>query len=116
MNHYKRKTEEPQVSANSGAGYLIRNGRTKEEVYLKDIRNERYRDPMAETEFHLDGSRPMRRRKKAETEKAAPENCAVATWTPDETQAMYFPTLREAEKTIERWHELRMARATIVRG
>ena len=118
MNDYTKKDDIFQgASANSGAGYLIKNGRTREEVYLKEIRTERVRNIAMENEFHLEGSGKARRRKrKEEQEKKAPDSCAVATWTKDETQEMYFPTLREAEKTIERWHVLRMARPTIVRG
>lgn len=116
MKDYNNKLVEFQpVSANDGAGYLIRNGRTKEECYLKDVRTERGRDLISEYTFQLPGSRPPKRRKKKEEEET-PEACAVATWTTDETQAMYFDTMRDAQKLIEKWSVLRMAKPTIVRG
>ena len=116
MKDYNNKLVEFQpVSANGGAGFLIRNGRMTEEYYLKDIRTERGRDLNIEYEFHLPGTcRPLKRKKKEEKE--APETCAVATWTKDESEAMYFETMRDAQKLIEKWHVIRMARPTIVRG
>lgn len=116
MKDYNNKRVEFQpVSANGGAGWLIRNGRVREEYYLKSIRNEKVRDIVAENEFHLPKGRPPRKRGR-EKPRAPEEACLTAIWTQDETQAMYFPTMREAQKMIEKFSILRMARATIVRG
>lgn len=116
MTDYNNKLVEFQpASANRGAGYLIRNGGTKEEVYLKSVQREMVREILSEYEFHLPKGRPPRKkpgRKPAEPKEDSP----TATWTADETQAMYFSSLRDAEKMIEKWPILRKAQATIVKG
>lgn len=115
MKDYNNKLVEFQpVSANDGAGYLIRNGRTKEEVYLKSVSRERMREIMAEYEFHLPKGRKPRK-KKQKPEEGTQEYGATATWTEDETAAMHFETMREAQQLIDKWSILRMAGATIVK-
>ena len=116
MKDYNNKLVNFQVvSANNGAGFLIRNGRTKEEVYLKSIRKERSRDLQMEYEFHMPNGNAPRRKKRKEKEEIQ-AMCAVSTWTADETQAMYFDTRKDAERMIESWDLLKHAHAEIIQG
>ena len=117
--NYKGKEETGQAaSANAGAGFLIRNGRTKEEAYLKSIRKERktswMESPVGQQE--VPDSKKARRRGEIEPEDEAPQLCAVATWTMDEEQAMYFGSRAEAEKMIQKWPVLQHARAEVIQG
>lgn len=47
-------------------------------------------------------------------EEEKPKGQSVATWTEDETQAMYFGSVIEAQRVIDRWPVLKMAKATII--
>lgn len=118
MSQYKGKTEDRQAGgASQGTGWLIRNGRTAEECYLKDIRKERYRDPLFEIEYGTPARERGRKRKHAEErQEDMPEPCAVATWTMDETQAIYYASAAEARKVIASWPLLQKARAKVIQA
>ena len=86
--------------------FMIRQIVDGEEYYLKAVETDRLRDLLLEEAF----GRKMSRKKKTANEKKAqdPNNQNVtATWTKDETKAMYFRSMKEAEKVIRKWKELR---------
>ena len=98
-----------------GGEFLIRNGQTKEECYLKSIRNEKSRDLLLDYAYGQNmGNLPKKSRKGAKKEDTTSRGEAVATWTEDETQAMYFRSRIEAQRVIDRWRVLQWAKATIV--
>ena len=115
MNNYSEKAAEGQGSANQGAGYLIRNGRTQEECYLKCILKDRNRDIVLEEGFDWKKKRTRKRRPEKKPEELS-EICATAVWMTDETQATYFSSRAEAQKLIDQWHVLQMARAVVIQG
>ena len=115
MNNYSEKAAEGQGSANQGAGYLIRNGRTAEECYLKCILKDRNRDIVLEEGFDWKKKRTRKRRPEKKPEELS-EICATAVWMTDETQATYFSSRAEAQKLIDQWHVLQMARAVVIQG
>lgn len=99
-----------------GHEYLIKNGRTKEECYLKSIATEKSRDVLLEYKYGQNLGNKKKRSRKREwiREEEKPQGQTVATWTEDETQAMYFGSMIEAQRVIDRWRVLQWARATIV--
>ena len=103
-------------SANTGAGFLIRNGRTGEECYLVDVGKDIPRDLEAEA---FGDSAPKRGRKwkcVESREKIAPKSTTTSIWTQDETLAMYFGSRAEAQDLIKNWHVLQMAGAYVVQA
>ena len=115
MNNYSEKAAEGQGSANQGAGYLIQNGRTQEECYLKCILKDRNRDIVLEEGFDWKKKKARKRRPEKKPEELS-EICATAVWMTDETQATYFSSRAEAQKLIDQWHVLQMARAVVIQG
>lgn len=111
MDNYTGKSE-------NGQEWLIRNGRTKEECYLRMIRKERKsswaEDPVGS--LQIQKKKKASRRSEVLPEETAPGLCAVATWTMDETQAMYFRSEAEALALIEQWPVLKKAKARPVQG
>ena len=113
----EKKMKSKTNSANSGAGFLIRNGRTKEEVYLMSVGKDKAKDRM---EFGSDQEPILRKGRKwkcvESIEEIMPKSTTTAIWTRDETQAMYFGSRVEAQKLIDKWLVLRLANPTIVEG
>ena len=105
-------------SANQGTGYLIRNGRTKEECYLQSIGKDPARNPVYD--FLTGREIPKKRNRKwkcvESREEIGPKTTATSRWTADETKAMYFGSRAEAEELIQKWKVLKMARAYVVQG
>ena len=99
-----------------GHEYLIKNGRTKEECYLKSIGTEKIRDVLLEYAYgqSLGEKKTKSRKREWIREEEKPKGQSVATWTEDETQAMYFGSVIEAQRVIDRWPVLKMAKATII--
>lgn len=115
MNNYSEKDGGGQGSANQGAGYLIRNGRTAEECYLKSVMKDRVRDPLLEAGFDWKKTKRRKRRPEKKQEEL-PDTCATAIWTMDETQALYFGSRAEAQELIDGWNVLKLARAVVIQG
>ena len=115
MNNYSEKAAEGQGSANQGAGYLIRNGRTQEECYLKAIQKDRNRDPLLEEGFDWKKKKTRKRRPEKAPEEL-PDTCITAIWTMDETQAKYFSSAAEAQQLIDRTKILQRAHARVIQG
>ena len=105
-------------SANQGTGYLIRNGRTKEECYLQSIGKDPARNPVYDYLTGREVSMPKKRKWKCveSREEIGPRTTITSRWTADETKAMYFGSRAEAEKTILKWKVLQMAKAFVVQG
>lgn len=106
MNNYTKKTED-------GQEWLIRNGNTRETVWLKDLKKERRAD-WAETNIGLREPRKGKRsRRRGEMLPAdeAPDLCSVATWTGDRDKALRFRSEEEAADLISRWKILQRAKA-----
>lgn len=62
-----------------GCEYLIKNGRTKEECYLKSIGTEKVRDPLFEYEYGQNfGTRKKKGKKQKKQEEERPRGAAVA--------------------------------------
>ena len=114
----EKKMKSETNSANSGAGFLIRNGRTKEECYLRSVGYDPVKGILVKDEF---GQRlvPKKGRKwkcVESRQEIRPKSTTTAIWTRDETQAMYFGSRAEAQKLIDKWLVLRLANPTIVQG
>ena len=80
------------------------------EYYLKEIGKYKVKDSI----FSSDFANKTKRKKKKQEEPEKEDNInETATWTPDDTKAMVFHSLREAEAVIRKWHILRYG--TIIR-
>lgn len=103
----------PKCKAKAPASqeYMIRQKVDGEEVYLMSIGADRARDLMLESEY---GNRARKKKKKKPEEPPKDDNKNVtATWTPDDTKAMVFHSIGEAENMIRKWNLLR--NGTIIR-
>ena len=92
--------------------YLIRKVIDGEEYYLKEVSRDRIRDPIFDKPFgdpkgkkgpNPYGDLGKRARKRAEDPPADECKLVTATWTKDETKAMYFQSMKAAENIIRKW-------------
>lgn len=80
------------------------------EYYLKEIGKYKVKEPI----FSSDFANKTKRKNKKQDEPAKEDTINdTATWTPDDTKAMVFHSLREAEGVIRKWNILR--NGTIIR-
>ena len=117
MNNYSEKAAEGQGSANQGAGYLIRNGRTQEECYLKCILKDRNRDIVLEEGFDWKKKRTRKRR----PEKKPEELSEIFRANAKKSQYVKSSLIRrihieEAQELIDGWNVLKLARAVVIQG
>lgn len=96
--------------------YLIRNGAVKEECYLKDVSKGKPKAMLDEFEFGRTPNEQSRKKGQKwewscvrDHSEETPKGFVTATWTKDETQALYFPTRAAAEKLIKKYSVLRNA-------
>lgn len=97
--------------------FIIKNGALKEEYYLKAVTMDRPRNPDPAIWGTPKGrGRRWKAEEKMRIDEAQRQSGDVtATWTKDETEALYFRSRKAAQETIDKWSRV-LRNAVIVEG
>lgn len=96
------------------AEFIIKNGAIKEDYYLKSVTMDhpRNQDPAV---WGTPKGRGRKWKRESDAERQRPKGDVTATWTTDETKAMYFRSRKEAQGMIDKWSRV-LRNAMIVEG
>ena len=82
--------------------FIIKNGAFKEEYYLKSVTMDHPRNPDPAI-WGTPKGRGRKWKRESDAERQRQKGDVTATWTTDETKAMYFQSRRAAQETIDQW-------------